>query len=97
MHNLNNSLNSSLNNNSINTSADTLETDAETIAALATAPGRGGIGVIRLSGSQSLQIAENILQQTPKPRYAHYLPVFDEAENRMHVQKAIIVKLLGKA
>jgi len=23
--------------------------------------------------------------------------VFDEAENRMHVQKAIIVKLLGKA
>jgi ornithine carbamoyltransferase len=23
--------------------------------------------------------------------------VFDEAENRMHVQKAVIVKLLGKA
>ena len=69
---------SSLNNSSNNTSANTT---TETIAALATAPGRGGIGVIRLSGSQSLQIAEKILQQTPKPRYAHYLPFFDEAEN----------------
>ena len=77
MHNLNNSLN----NGAINTSANTLETDAETIAALATAPGRGGIGVIRLSGPQSLLIVEKILHKTPKPRYAHYLPFFDDTKN----------------
>ncbi len=49
-----------------------------TIAALATAPGRGGVGIIRLSGPQSLSIVEKIIQQTPKPRYAHYLPFLDD-------------------
>ena len=51
-----------------------------TIAALATAPGRGGVGIIRLSGPQSLAIAERIIQRTPTPRYAHYLPFYDEQE-----------------
>ncbi len=51
-----------------------------TIAALATAPGRGGVGIIRLSGPQSLAIAERIIQRTPTPRYAHYLPFHDEHE-----------------
>jgi len=49
-----------------------------TIAALATAPGRGGVGIIRLSGPESLGIAKKIIHQTPKPRYAHYLPFFAE-------------------
>ncbi len=49
-----------------------------TIAALATAPGRGGVGIIRLSGAKSLAIVEEIIQQTPKPRYAHYVPFFDK-------------------
>lgn len=48
-----------------------------TIAAQATAPGRGGVGIIRLSGPQSLRIAEQIIKQTPKPRFAHYLPFYD--------------------
>lgn len=52
--------------------------DPSTIAALATAPGRGGVGIIRLSGPDSLTIAEQILQQTPKPRFAHYLPFLDD-------------------
>jgi len=49
-----------------------------TIAALATAPGRGGVGIIRLSGPKSLSIAEKIIRQTPKPRFAHYLPFYGE-------------------
>ncbi|MCO1334888.1 tRNA uridine-5-carboxymethylaminomethyl(34) synthesis GTPase MnmE [Microbulbifer sp. OS29] len=45
----------------------------DTIAAVATAPGRGGIGVIRLSGANALPIAQQICGEQPlKPRYAHY-------------------------
>ncbi|SEA17940.1 tRNA uridine-5-carboxymethylaminomethyl(34) synthesis GTPase MnmE [Microbulbifer marinus] len=45
----------------------------DTIAAVATAPGRGGIGVIRLSGPRALEIAHGICgARELKPRYAHY-------------------------
>ena len=45
---------------------------SRTIVALASSPGKGGISVIRVSGSLSLAIAERILGFTPKPRFAHY-------------------------
>ncbi|WHI44849.1 tRNA uridine-5-carboxymethylaminomethyl(34) synthesis GTPase MnmE [Microbulbifer sp. VAAF005] len=45
----------------------------DTIAAVATAPGRGGIGVIRLSGTRALQIAQQICgEKSLQPRSAHY-------------------------
>ena len=47
----------------------------DTICAIATAPGRGGVGIIRVSGSKSVAIAEKILGFTPKARYAHYSPL----------------------
>lgn len=43
---------------------------ADTIAAIATAPGRGGVGVIRVSGSNLLPFAFALSGKTPKPRYA---------------------------
>ena len=43
---------------------------ADTIAAIATAPGRGGVGVIRISGSNLLPFALALSGKTPKPRYA---------------------------
>jgi tRNA modification GTPase len=43
----------------------------DTIAAIATPAGRGGIGVIRVSGPLALAIAEHFLGRTPKPRFAH--------------------------
>ena len=42
----------------------------ETIAAIATAPGRGGVGVIRISGSNLLPFAFALTGKQPKPRYA---------------------------
>lgn len=42
----------------------------DTIAAIATAPGRGGVGVIRVSGPALLPLAEALSGKTPKPRYA---------------------------
>src|SRR5690606_25595483 len=53
---------------------------AETIAAIATAPGSGGIGVVRVSGDGSRQIAEAILGHCPAPRHAAYLD-FREADS----------------
>jgi tRNA modification GTPase len=44
----------------------------DTIAAQATAPGRGGVGIIRVSGRKAVTIAQSILGHAPKPRYAHY-------------------------
>ncbi|TLM75749.1 tRNA uridine-5-carboxymethylaminomethyl(34) synthesis GTPase MnmE [Microbulbifer harenosus] len=44
----------------------------DTIAAVATPPGRGGIGVIRLSGPRAREIGERLAGKTFKPRFAHY-------------------------
>lgn len=49
----------------------------DTIAALATAPGRAGVGIIRISGPDTKKVAQAILRKLPKPRYAEYLPFFD--------------------
>ena len=45
----------------------------ETIAAIATAPGRGGVGIVRVSGKKAVEIAEAILGKRPTPRHADYL------------------------
>ncbi|RJE73470.1 tRNA uridine-5-carboxymethylaminomethyl(34) synthesis GTPase MnmE [Pseudoalteromonas sp. MSK9-3] len=46
----------------------------DTIVAQATAPGRGGVGIIRVSGTLATQVAEQIVGKCPKTRYAEYLP-----------------------
>jgi len=46
----------------------------ETITAQATAPGRGGVGIIRVSGSNASIVANTILGRTPETRKAEYLP-----------------------
>ncbi|HEC18210.1 MAG TPA: tRNA uridine-5-carboxymethylaminomethyl(34) synthesis GTPase MnmE, partial [Gammaproteobacteria bacterium] len=45
----------------------------ETIAALATPPGRGGVGIIRVSGPLAGDIARHMLGGLPAPRRAEYL------------------------
>ena len=42
----------------------------DTIAAVATPPGRGGVGIIRLSGPQVPAISEQLLGKLPPPRLA---------------------------
>ncbi|MCB5189041.1 tRNA uridine-5-carboxymethylaminomethyl(34) synthesis GTPase MnmE [Methylobacillus caricis] len=49
----------------------------DTIAAIATATGSGGIGVVRVSGPSSRLIAEAVLGHCPPPRHAAYLPFRD--------------------
>lgn len=45
-----------------------------TIAAIATPPGQGGVGIIRISGSRVADVAHGLLGKLPKPRYAYYAP-----------------------
>ena len=49
----------------------------DTIAAIATPPGRGGVGIIRVSGPLAESIAVAILDKIPRPRYAEYVSFFD--------------------
>ena len=49
-----------------------MHTARETIAAVATAQGRGGVGIVRVSGPLAGQIAMTICQRQLQPRYAHY-------------------------
>ena len=41
-----------------------------TIVAIATAPGRGGVGVVRISGPRVRDIAQQVLGDVPPPRQA---------------------------
>jgi tRNA modification GTPase len=50
----------------------------DTIAAIATAPGQAGVGIIRISGPRVSTIARAMLGFTPRPRYAHYGPFYDQ-------------------
>lgn len=46
--------------------------NADTIVAIATAQGRGGVGVVRVSGGKAESIAVAVLGKLPSPRYAYY-------------------------
>lgn len=50
---------------------------SDTIVAQATPPGRGGVGILRVSGSKAAEVAQLLLGRLPKPRYADYLPFRD--------------------
>lgn len=49
----------------------------DTIVAQATPPGRGGIGILRVSGPLATEVAQQVLGKCPKPRMADYLPFKD--------------------
>ncbi len=50
----------------------------DTIVAQATAPGRGGVGIIRVSGPLATQVALEVTAKELRPRYAEYLPFTEE-------------------
>lgn len=50
----------------------------ETIVAQATPIGRGGVGILRISGPLAEKVAQEVLGKTLKPRMANYLPFKDQ-------------------
>jgi len=67
----------------------------ETIAAVATPPGKGGIGIIRMSGPQSLSIASSICGESPTSRIAKYCS-FKDASGKI-LDKGIVLFFPGPA
>ncbi|MEW8028806.1 MAG: tRNA uridine-5-carboxymethylaminomethyl(34) synthesis GTPase MnmE [Candidatus Thiodiazotropha sp.] len=49
----------------------------DTIAAVATPPGRGSVGIVRISGPGSSEIADALLDSIPPPRHACFKPFLD--------------------
>jgi tRNA modification GTPase len=51
--------------------------NSEAIAAIATPPGRGGIGVVRISGGDIAAITKGLIGAQPQPRFATYTCFLD--------------------
>lgn len=51
----------------------------DTIAAIASAPGAAGVGVVRVSGPAVPSMARTLLGSTPQPRFAHFTAFRDQA------------------
>ncbi|GAA4826689.1 tRNA modification GTPase MnmE [Marinicella pacifica] len=53
----------------------------DTIAAIATAPGTGGVGIIRVSGSDAFSIAQRLARKSRfKPRFAHFRSFYNSEQ-----------------
>lgn len=50
----------------------------DTIAAIATPPGRGGVGIVRVSGAAVPAMIPALLGTPLRPRQAHYGPILDD-------------------
>ncbi len=49
----------------------------DTIAAIATPEGQGGVGIIRVSGPKTQRVAQALLGEVPSPRLAHFAKFFN--------------------
>lgn len=69
----------------------------ETIAAIATAPGEGGVAIIRISGEAAIAAASKIFSgpvHTYKSHTAHYGQILDH--NRQRIDDVLLLPMLGK-
>lgn len=64
----------------------------DTIIAQATPPGRGGVGIIRVSGPKSELVAQAVLNKIPKVRSADYLSFLDEQQQTIDQGIAVLFK-----
>lgn len=64
-------------------------TNSDTIAAQATPPGRGGVGIVRVSGPLVTRIAEAVLGRLPRVRQAELLPY--KGENDQVIDEGIAI------
>ena len=66
---------------------------SDPIIAIATAPGRGGIGVVRISGKSLSALAQALFTVPLTPRHAHYLPF--KATNGETIDAGIVLYFQG--
>lgn len=64
-------------------------THSDTIVAAATPPGRGGVGVVRVSGAKVPEIAATLVGELPQPRHATFARFLDKAGEPIDVGLAL--------
>lgn len=64
----------------------------DTIAAVATAQGRGGVGIVRVSGPMAREISEDVCQAELQPRYAHFGSFVDNSGQALDEGIALFFK-----
>ncbi len=62
----------------------------DTIAAIATPPGVGGVGIVRVSGPKVSEIAKNLLSKLPRPRHAIFAR-FRDADDTL-IDEGIVLR-----
>ena len=72
----------------------------DTIAAVATAPGPGGIGIVRISGPEARGVAERVVRfhedfECPRPRFAHRVDVVDPAPPHSVIDDGLLLFMPG--
>ncbi len=72
----------------------------DTIAAVATAPGPGGIGIVRISGPEARGVVERVVRfhesiQRPRPRFAHRVDVIDPAAPHAAIDDGLLLYMPG--
>lgn len=68
--------------------------DTDTIAAIATAPGKGGVGIVRISGKHARVLAETLCQKTLAPRTAVYTAFY---QNHLPIDQGIALYFAAPA
>lgn len=64
----------------------------DTIVAIATPSGKGGVGIVRISGKHALTIAEKITHKDSlKPRFAHYANFHQASVNNAVLDQGIVL------
>ena len=69
--------------------------DTDTIAAVATPPGRGGIGIVRLSGPSALAVARQVCGIDLQPRHAHFCSFHDAPDSTEAIDSGIALYFPG--
>jgi tRNA modification GTPase len=64
-------------------------TRIDTIVAAASPPGRGGVGIVRVSGPKAPEIAAVMLGELPPPRRARFTPFLDAQQQPIDVGLAL--------
>ena len=72
----------------------------DTIAAIATPPGPGGIGIVRISGPEARGVAERVVRfhesiERPRPRFAHRVDVIDPAPPHAVIDDGLLLYMPG--
>ncbi|MEJ5250329.1 MAG: tRNA uridine-5-carboxymethylaminomethyl(34) synthesis GTPase MnmE [Chthonomonadetes bacterium] len=69
----------------------------DTISAIATPPGEGGIGIVRVSGAKALQIARRMFTPLPERVQSHhiYVGTIIDPDTGEHVDRALLLTFLA--